>query len=78
MSMTPVPPNSLQIALDHVAKGGRLCVPTAMRVTIIAAKNIATWDKAGTPLLRERDNGYQMRVGKSSVYLLPGQLKMID
>jgi hypothetical protein len=30
-------------------------------------------------LLRERDNGYQMRTGrKNSVYLLPGLLKMID
>lgn len=76
--MIPVPPKSLAIALDHIKRGGRLCVPTYTKVTVITAKHIAQWDNAGKPLLREENDGYRMRVGKGSVYLIPGQLKIID
>jgi len=76
--MLPVESNNLQGALKHVAAGGRLCVPTASRCTVIEQKHLAAWDKAGRPLLREDGQGYRMRRGKGSVYLLPGQLKYID
>lgn len=74
----PVPPESLDVALAWVAAGGRLAVPTAYKVLVITQKDIAAWDKAGKPLLRERDNGYQLRQRKGSVYLLPGQLRMVE
>jgi len=76
--MTAVPPKSLATAIDHINRGGRLCVPTCTRVSIIDSSLMHKWELAGYTLLKEEGDGYRMRQGKSSVYLLPGQLKMID
>ena len=70
-----VPPNSLDAALDHVRSGGRLVVATALRVYIIDKKTLAKWEKSGHQLLKVEGDGYRMKTGKSSVYLLPGQLQ---
>jgi hypothetical protein len=75
--MVPVPPRSLELALSHLRGGGRLLVPTYTRCTLIEAKHVAAWDRAGKPLLREEGDGYRMRIGKGSVYLLPGLLKFV-
>lgn len=74
-SNNSVPPKSLEAALAHVRNGGRLVVPTMTRVTVIDARCLARWEKAGITLLRESGDGYRMASGKSSVYLLPGQLR---
>ena len=74
----PVPPKSLAIALAHLKAGGRICIPTHTRTTVIEQKHIAAWDKHGKPLLREDGDGYRLRSGKGSVYLFPGQLLMVD
>lgn len=74
----PVPPQSLALALEHVRNGGRLAVPTHTRCTVIDAKALKRWETAGQWLLREDGNGYRLRSGRGSVYLLPGQLLMID
>lgn len=76
--MRPVPPKSLLAAIEHVAKGGRLVVPTYTRVTVIDARTVAAFEKAGTPVLREEGDGYRMRSGRSSVYLFPGQLRFAE
>lgn len=73
--MKSVPPKSLTAALAHVAKGGRLLVPTCTRCTVIDARTVAAFEKVGKPVLREEGDGYRMRSGNSSVYLLPGQLR---
>ena len=73
-----VKPNELDKALEWVRTGNRLCVPTHTRTTIIDAKCLARWEKAGYKLLTEEGEGYRMKTGKTSVYLLPGQLKYID
>jgi len=76
MSYTPVPPKSLTQALAHVRNGGRLLIPTYTRCTVIDAKCLARWEAAGCKdLLREEGNGYRMRTGRSSVFILPGQLR---
>ena len=72
---TPIPPKSLDKALDYVRRGGRLVVRTPLRVTTIDAKALANFEKAGVPLLKEDGNGYRMQNGKKSVVLLPGQLE---
>lgn len=77
MTATAVPPKSLEAAIAHVRRGGRLVVRTALRVTVIDAKTLAKFDKAGAWLLKEDGNGYRLRNGKGSVYLLPGQLEAI-
>jgi hypothetical protein len=74
-ALTPVPPKSLEAALAHVRNGGRLVVPTMTRVTVIDARCLARFEKVGVALLRESGDGYRMASGKSSVYLLPGQLR---
>lgn len=74
----PVPPKSLAAALAHVRAGGRLVIPTMTRVTIIDARVLAKWEKAGLVLLRESGDGYRMASGKSSVYLMPGQLHFAE
>ena len=75
MEMKPVPPQSLDLALEHVRAGGELLVPTATHCTLIDRKTLARFDKAGGWLLREEGEGYRLRSGRKSVYLLPGQLK---
>lgn len=72
-----VPPNSLADALAHVEAGGKLAVVTCTRAQVIDAKCLARWVAYGTPLLRERENGYQMRQGRGSVFLLPGVLRYV-
>lgn len=76
--LTPVPPKSLNTALEFVAKGGRLVIPTYARVTVISQRDIDKWAKVGRMLLREDGNGYRLASGKGSVYLLPGQLAYVD
>jgi hypothetical protein len=74
----PVPPNSLDKALDYVAKGGRLVIRTAWRATVIDQKLVGKFRKVDAWLLKEDGNGYRMRRGmKSSVYLFPGQLEFV-
>lgn len=70
-----VPPQSLAAALDHIRAGGRLRVSTYTRTWLMDAKCLARFEKSGNWLLKEDGNGYRMRAGKGSVYLLPGQLK---
>jgi hypothetical protein len=74
---SPVPPKSLAAALDHLAQGGRLAIPTAYRCTVIELRHVQQWEAHGG-LLREDGEGYRMRQGKGSVYLLPGQLRFVD
>ena len=48
------------------------------RVTVIDAKAVARFAKAGEWLLKEDGAGYRLRSGKGSVYLFPGQLKFAE
>lgn len=73
-SLKSVPPRSLGAALAHIEAGGRLVVPTATRVTWIDRKTVDRFAKVGAWLLKEEGDGYRLRSGKGSVYLLPGQL----
>lgn len=73
----PVAPKSLEAALAFVAAGGRLCIRTYMRTTVIDQKVVARFAKAGVPVLRESGDGYRLTSGRSSVYLMPGQLEAI-
>lgn len=71
----PVPPNSMQAIRDHVGAGGAVGFATYARSTTIEQKHFDQWDKAGKELLKPEGAGYRMASGKSSVYLLPGQLR---
>lgn len=73
----PVPPHSLEKALDHIEKGGRLVIRTAWRATVLDRKLLRRFEQAGAWLIREEGNGYRLRSGKGSVYLLPGQLEYL-
>lgn len=72
----PAPTKSLDYVLAHIRAGGVAYVATYARYIPIDAKCLAKWEAAGIPLLREDGDGYRMRQGKGSVYLLPGQLKL--
>jgi hypothetical protein len=64
-------------ALERTKKGKSiLYVPTHTRTTKIDAKTIARWDKAGYPVIaKDKDGrGFRLGSGKSTVYVLPGQL----
>lgn len=76
--MTPVPPKSVKEALEHIRSGGRLAIPTYVRCTIIDAKCLARFERIGEWLLKEDGDGYRVRRGRSSDFLLPGQLKFLD
>ncbi|MFY9294867.1 MAG: hypothetical protein WAP03_29915 [Methylorubrum rhodinum] len=73
----PVPPRSLDDALGHIAKGGRLVVRTAWRATVLDRKVLRRFEQAGAWLIREDGDGYRLRNGKGSVHLLPGQLEYV-
>ncbi len=73
--MKSVPSKSLESALRHVQKGGKLVVRTCTHITVIDKKCVARFEKAGHWILKEEGDGYRMRTGKKSVYLLPGQLE---
>jgi hypothetical protein len=75
MNLKPVPPRSLEAALDHVRAGGELLVPTYTRCTLIDERTLRRFERKGEWLLREDGDGYRLRSGRGSVYLLPGQLK---
>ena len=78
MDYATAAPNKATELLASVKLGEfRLCVTTAIRTTIIDAKTIARFEKANAWLLKNDGNGYRLRSGKNSVYLLPGQLKII-
>jgi NDP-sugar pyrophosphorylase family protein len=70
-----VPPHALETALDHVRQGGRLIVPTYTRCYVIDAKCLARFEKLNQWVLKEEGDGYRMRTGRTSVYLMPGHLK---
>ena len=75
----PIGPHKLTEALEDVRQGGTLYVPTYGRVTVIDTKALAKFEKTGQWLLKE-DGGpdgdlYRLRTGRTSVTLLPGQLK---
>lgn len=74
MRYVPVPSNDVDAALDHLRKGGRLVVRTYTRVIIVDRKTLLRFEAAGAWLLRAEGEGYRLRSGKSSIYLLPGQL----
>lgn len=76
--MKPIeaPAKSLEKILQHIRAGGIAFVATYVRTTVIDAKALAKWEKAGLQLLREDGDGYRMARGNKSVYLLPGQLKL--
>jgi hypothetical protein len=73
--MESVPAKSLRAAFNHLESGKCLLVPTYTRCTVITKKTLDKFRKAGAWLLKEDGDGYRMQTGKSSVYLLPGQLK---
>lgn len=75
IQLIPVEPKSLNKVIDHINQGGKVCIPTQYRMTIIDKKCYDKWEKAGIALFREEGNGYRMRTGKSSIYILPGQLR---
>ncbi len=74
----PVPPNSVELALAHVRAGGRLIVRTCTRTTVISARTLASFEAAGEWVIKSSGEGYRLRRGKGSDYLMPGQLEMID
>ena len=78
MDYATAAPNKAVELLASVKRGEfRLCVSTAIRTTVIDAKTIARFEKANAWLLKNDGDGYRLRSGKNSVYLLPGQLKII-
>jgi len=78
MHTISVPPRCLDLALEHVRKGGRLCVRTYTRVIPIDQKTLDRFERAGAWLLKESGDGYRLRQGNSSVFVMPGQLEAVD
>lgn len=69
-----VQPDEVDAALAHVRAGGLLVIPSNERWTIIDAKCLAKFEKAGVTILRREGNGFRFRRGKGLVFLFAGQL----
>lgn len=66
----PVPSHSLDLAIAHLRAGGSLCVRTMTRVTMITPKTLAAFERAGQWLLKQDGEGYRLKSGKGSIYLM--------
>ena len=77
MTLHPVPPNAAESALDLVRSGGTLYVRTSTRIIRINRKVLESFERAGVVLLKAEGDGYRLRNGKGSVFLLPGQLEYV-
>lgn len=75
--MVSAPSNALPAVLAHIRAGGRAMVVTYTKATVIDRKCLERWERAGEWLLREDGNGYRLRTGRKSVYLIPGQLMLV-
>ncbi len=73
-----VPPKSIDVIFKHLESGKNLHVHTYVKNIIITKKTLENFRRSGGWLLKEEGDGYRMQNGKSSVYLLPGQLKFGD
>ncbi len=73
-----VPPKSINEIFKHLEDGKTLYVHTYVKNTVITKKTLEKFRSVGAWLLKEDGNGYRMQTGKTSVYLLPGQLKFGD
>ena len=70
-----VPPKNLDNVFKHLESGKSVYIATYIRRTVITKKTLDKFRKVGAWLLKEDGDGYRMQTGKSSVYLIPGQLK---
>jgi hypothetical protein len=70
-----IPSNSIDAIFKHIESGHSVYFTTYTRHCVITKKTLANFRKAGAWLLKEDGTGYRMQTGKSSVYLLAGQLK---
>ena len=70
-----VPPKSIEDVFKHIENGKSVYVATYTKCTVINNKTLNRFRKVGAWLLKEDGDGYRMQTGKSSVYLIPGQLK---
>ena len=74
-----VPPKSIKDVFKHLENGKSVYVATytngIYKCTVINNKTLNRFRKVGAWLLKEDGDGYRMQTGKSSVYLIPGQLK---
>ncbi len=75
METNLVPPHALERALTHLRNGGRLVIAAYGRPMILDGKALKRFEAAGYWLLKEDGDGYRLRSGKSSVYILPGLLR---
>ena len=78
MNNNSVPPKSLDAVIKHIESGKSVYIATYVRITVINKKTLEKFRKANCWLLKEEDNGYRLHMGKSSIYILPGQLKYGD
>ena len=70
-----VPPKSIEDVFKHLESGKSVYVATYTKCTVINNKTLNKFRKVDAWLLKEDGDGYRMQTGKSSVYLIPGQLK---
>ena len=76
MNTITAPSKSADKIIEFIRKGGRAFIPTCTRITVLDSKVLARFEKVGSWLLKEDGDGYRMRSGKGSVFILPGQLKL--
>ncbi len=48
-----------------------------MKITVIDRRVLRRFERAGAWLLKEEGEGYRLRQGQGSVYLLPGLLEYV-
>ncbi|BCM86729.1 hypothetical protein [Methylobacterium indicum] len=73
----PVPANNLSQVREYIDKGGRLVVLTCLKFIVIDRKVLRRFERAGAWILKGAGEGYRLRQGQGSVYLLPGLLEYV-
>lgn len=65
------------LAVVHSGSGELYLTNLYNHARPLQSKVLKSWDEIGKPLLRPDGTGFRMRVGKSSVFLFPGQLLLV-
>lgn len=63
--------------IEKIKAGAKMVVPSYTRWIVVDAKTVSKFERAGQWLLKDDGRGYRLRLGKSSVYLFPEQVRII-
>lgn len=69
-----VPPRSVEAIEGHLRAGGIIVLPSNEGARVFNIKTLESYEKAGLKLFKASGEGYQIRMGRRSVFAFHGSL----